>query len=206
MRDYGITDFGLTLDVNQAVILGWGGITTPDESAEIEYMVNTNLGVVGRGDAGRGYDYSIGGEVGGSYDYAHAYERGNHIFGWNAGVRADFFRTTGGYYYVRDSYTRHASDLFWGVGAAAGYKGEHYSDKSIEHGFYVSLVFKINLPGVGRIPSGSPFGVPGEIRPDNDFPGASLSMGFGPYVAYFPHSGRGEAGFGFLIAADPFLI
>jgi len=125
--------FGLTLDVSNSLIFGWGAGLPQGRAGQndLEYMLNANLGVMGRGydDGGIG-DYAVGVEGGASYIYSDKYERGNHILGWNAGARFDSLLTS-----IRNG--------DWSVGfrLSAGYKGERYEDESIEHGFYGSIMF-----------------------------------------------------------------
>lgn len=202
-------EFGLTLNADQAVILGWGELATQADSAEVEYMFNANLGAVMRGNAGGGFDYSFGGEIGGSYMHAHDYQRGSNVFGWNAGLKADILRQLG-----YSEWAPGSDVVYWGAGIKAGYKGERYWDGSVENGYYLSIMLLGNWPGDNRCVRTQCGGDCANRSEDEvsfqgqSFPvwGSSFTMGIGPYVAYFPGSGRGEAGLQLSIGADPFLI
>jgi len=203
--------FGLTLDVNNALMVGAGG-GLPSE-AEVEYMLNANLGLMGRGS-----EYAIGGEVGASYMYAPEYESGNHILGWNGGIRGDFLTSE-----------KRVSFAFWGLRLSLGYKGERYIDESIEHGIYASIMFQgawqdrciitdddgwacTSRRGNGtlhyELTNDCLIGLD-ECSILKEYPvenGTAFSLGIGPYAAYFPGSGRGEFGVGVFVGADPFII
>lgn len=124
-------EFGLTLDLGNTFIYGWGN-GLPQQPAgqyDLEYMLNTNLGVMGRGYDHHGIeDYAVGLEAGTSYIYSDEYDRSHNILGWNAGLRLD-------------SLLKNQGHWSGGFRVSAGYKGERYGDGSVEHGFYASAMF-----------------------------------------------------------------